>query len=65
MQGLAMSHPHLQEAHMYFPTNKDEEELAGIWAVYFHLLTVKILARLEESLIWIESELLSISTAMI
>lgn len=49
MQGLAMSHPHLQEAHMCFPTNKDEQELAGIWAVYFHLLTVEILARLEES----------------
>lgn len=28
MQGLAMSHPHLQEAHMYFATNKDEQELA-------------------------------------
>lgn len=30
MQGLAMSHPHLQEAQMYFSSKKDEQELAAI-----------------------------------
>lgn len=29
MQGLAMSHPHLQKAQMYFSTKKDEQELAA------------------------------------
>lgn len=29
MQGLAMSHLHLQEAQMYFSTKKDEQELGA------------------------------------
>lgn len=29
MQGLAMSHPHLREAHMYYATNQDEREQAA------------------------------------